>query len=89
MKPAELARKAADAIRSYRPGLVSSWSECMLDAVYQADAFANSDEARAVVDAIGRLAPKHPHRWSYHPERVRAEVVRGFERAAITLEAQR
>lgn len=87
MMPAELARKAADTVRSFR--IASSWSECMLDAVYQADAFANSPAMVAVVDEIGRIAPKHPHRQSYYPERVRAEVARGFKRVAMTLEGSR
>lgn len=89
MTPQELARKAANVIRAFPAtsrGVVSSWSLCMLDALMQADEFTNSAAALAVVDEIGRKAPKHPHRWSYHPERVRAEVVRGFERVVSTLE---
>lgn len=91
MTPLELARKATVMVRArpvLTPGLVSSWSACMLDAVYSADEFANSEAMRVVVDRLSRRLPVRPHRWTYHTEAVRAEVTHDLECVVLQFEAE-
>lgn len=91
MTPLELARKATAMVRArpvLAPGLVSSWSACMLDAVYSADAFANSEAMRVVVDRLSRQFPYRPHRWTYHTEAVSAEVMHDLECVCVVLQLE-